>query len=395
MGFPPDDIIHDALEGVEDPLSSITKRNDNISPFVTNETIPSIKTTTPSVSNETTSQIFTALAGKYNKTVTRKPDGKIRVPTSTPGYFTYKVRPITEKTVVVYGGSHYPYDSPAAPKPYPNNSEDVKIFWNSVGEAVESVPFLPVQLNVPDMISAMTTFLVNYIPFLNRIANANQPRPQKFVDSNHLVDPQAINYYETVDYDHVPFTPIDRREYRVEPDRKGSKKRRKNKRKNNKNNVERIYQKATTPKKIFQFPSFKRTTESPFEDTKLWNAVGSDQKETFKLKNMPISRKRIRVADREVFNFKNSDISNSPIMILNVPQRPITHYKIIHQESSSQERTPIKDQLLLNVGSQVTERSLPKQKRKLKTDKKSKKRTEKSLDELNDSKVNTTTGLLQ
>lgn len=359
-------MIQDVFDDAEDPLPVVDKANKRESVYQVSD---STKATTTTINRyETNDTLLTKII--KNDVLEQKNNEKSEFFTIIPNTFSVSMEPITEKSVIVYG-QHYQKDGLEKPQRVKNNT-DVKIFWTSFGEAVENIPFLPIEINVPDMISTMANFLATYIPFINRFTNPNRPRLPFNPGKDNQTNPHEVKNYDSYEFDEGFINSSIRREYRIKPKENSAKKRRKShKRKSNKKrNSEK-----SEGKKIFPIPNMRKTTMAPPEETKLWHTLGSDQKELFKLKNMPIIRKRIRIADREIFNFKNSDISNSPIMILNVPQRPITHYKIIHHELQDVESTTEKNQ----ANSQVqfsSGKSSSKSRRRMKNDNKGKKSTE-------------------
>ena len=313
----------DIFDDAEDPLPMISKSNNNNNKpkkFEVNET--------------TSARSILHNKGQHNKINNENPlltPETFKYLLNTSGDNTLSPRPPMPNTVVVYDTvleKHYNVSQTQQM----GNGTDVKIFWGSVEDAVDSIPFLPFEVNIPDMLSAMSTFFANYMPFINRFTNQNHPRlPLKLVNNQTNVK-ELGTYYKTYVSEQSPDVSISRREYNSIPKLKTGK------RKQNNNNRRKFYKNKNSTTsfadKIFKLPNLSRTTTvspPPNPDSKLWHVLGTDSKETFKLKNMPITRKRIRIADREIFNFKNSDISNSPIMILNVPQRPITQFKVVHQ----------------------------------------------------------------
>jgi len=272
----------------------------------------------------------------------------------------------------------------------------VKVFWSSVGDIIESTPFLPIQVNVPDLMAAMASFLTQRLPLVNRITNPNEPRPN--IKTPQATQDMPLQYGELPVAQHfqnvqtaapLPMQyadfPVDQNllEYRQlsPPTRskpKKNKKRKQNKRKQGtkKTNAQQVNlgdatilqstnpQKTTlrteatvsqktryrtnpskktadasTPRSQVTRAWFTRaTSELPTmaprtttETLKIFNHFNSPDADQVKYKNMPFNRKVNRWADKELFNFKHSDINNSPIMILNMPSRPLFFYKYQHQ----------------------------------------------------------------
>lgn len=241
-------------------------------------------------------------------------------------------KPVTENGLFFFGGQHYQIQNPngVPSRPPGNKTEEIKIFWSSVGDAIENVPFLPIQINVPDMLSAMATFLSNSIPLIDRIRNPNEPRPIM-----KPIPPESDGYsygpYERIDQDDQDIEyrrmgekPSDEETKSVEKKEEQEKEKFEPEGKLGKGSVKRIFKRPVRP--LRPFPT---STE---DLVKIWH--GSQSEGSAKIKNMPITRKKFHVADREFFNFKNSDISNSPIMILNMPSRPMMYYKIKHHHVS-------------------------------------------------------------
>lgn len=280
----------------------------------------------------------------------------------------------------LYYQGHQPFQYMRPMEDGGNDSGQVKIFFPSLGEVIEGIPFLPIQINVPDTISSMASFMSMYFPFLNRFTNPNNPRI-KFIKKNNGTEIERIYEYDTPNLGAtMDFSPNRRLFEEIEEmPRERSKIRRRNKRKSQK----KKNSKENGGKGILN--RFTKTTVAPPPDaTKLWADLGNDQKAVHRINNMPLTRKKIRVADREVFNFKNSDISNSPIMILNVPHRPITHVALSNKEFEGEEmefhRSDSRKMTQDGVSSRLNQKpSIVTKTGKKKVKKSSKRRSEKAV----------------
>lgn len=223
----------------------------------------------------------------------------------------------------------------------------MKLFWSSVGDFIESVPFLPIQVNVPDLIAAMASFLSQRIPLINRLTDPNQPRPNA---KDPILPPQP-HYYDLpaetnlLEYRQLATPPVARpkknKKRKQTKNKSKTKTRRRTSTTTERYNIRGSYGAATqgpknlaTSKTWFAKPTEVPAARSTTEVLKLFHHNNSPDAEQIKYKNMPITRKNNRWADRELFNFKHSDISNSPIMILNMPSRPVLLYKFNHQQRS-------------------------------------------------------------
>lgn len=216
----------------------------------------------------------------------------------------------------------------------------MKLFWSSVGDYIESVPFLPIQVNVPDLIAAMAQFFAQRVPLVNRLTNPNKPRPNAKVP---LIPETEFHYPDMpVETSLLEYRNIATPTTTARP--KKNKKKKQNKRKPNRRPTTETYKVrgslASTPRnsqvtkswfiKSTELPAAKTTTEQ----AKLFHHNNNPGSEQVKYKNMPFIRKVTRYSDKELFNFKHSDISNSPIMILNMPSRPVFMYKFNHEQKT-------------------------------------------------------------
>ncbi|XP_054260740.1 uncharacterized protein LOC128985347 [Macrosteles quadrilineatus] len=73
-----------------------------------------------------------------------------------------------------------------------DEKETGRIFWSAVGDILESLPFLPFTVNVPDMISGVWNFFAGFFP------GAANKRPKR--NSTEVVSEVPITRQDVIDY---------------------------------------------------------------------------------------------------------------------------------------------------------------------------------------------------